>query len=88
MSFSTSQRLSCRGSTWSSGEPESHQQQQAKRIPHPTTLRALQVYFTLTVLTWSYITAFMESLTISGFPCYSFKDRHTVGGCESGWVDG
>jgi cycloeucalenol cycloisomerase len=28
------------------------------------------------IFTMSYITAFMEALTISGFPCYSFADRH------------
>jgi len=28
------------------------------------------------VLTMSYVTAFMEALTISGFPCYSFEDRY------------
>jgi cycloeucalenol cycloisomerase len=27
------------------------------------------------VFTMSYLTAFMEALTISGFPCYSFDDR-------------
>jgi cycloeucalenol cycloisomerase len=27
------------------------------------------------VFTMSYLTAFMEALTISGFPCYSFEDR-------------
>eukprot|EP00468_Gymnochlora_sp_CCMP2014_P014603 CAMPEP_0167767910 /NCGR_PEP_ID=MMETSP0110_2-20121227/16336_1 /TAXON_ID=629695 /ORGANISM="Gymnochlora sp., Strain CCMP2014" /LENGTH=314 /DNA_ID=CAMNT_0007656449 /DNA_START=159 /DNA_END=1103 /DNA_ORIENTATION=- len=27
------------------------------------------------VFVMSYVTAFMESLTISGFPCYGFKDR-------------
>jgi cycloeucalenol cycloisomerase len=40
------------------------------------------VFFWAVVLCFSYFTAFMETLTISAFPDYSFEDRHmayTVG---------
>ena len=33
-------------------------------------------YEVIVVLTLAYITAFMEAFTISGFPCYTFEDRH------------
>merc|ERR1712166_202118 len=35
-----------------------------------------QVYVVAIILAFSYTTAFMESLTIAAFPCYSFADRH------------
>jgi cycloeucalenol cycloisomerase len=40
------------------------------------------IFFWATILCFSYFTAFMETLTISGFPDYSFEDRYmayTVG---------
>ncbi|EKX49885.1 hypothetical protein GUITHDRAFT_85507 [Guillardia theta CCMP2712] len=37
---------------------------------------ARTIYLMLLIFTMSYITAFMEALTISGFSCYSFADRH------------
>mmetsp|Transcript_9257 Transcript_9257/g.22751 ORF Transcript_9257/g.22751 Transcript_9257/m.22751 type:complete len:338 (-) Transcript_9257:56-1069(-) len=40
----------------------------------PGTMRNLLIVSLILVM--SYITAFMESLTISGFPCYGFKDRY------------
>eukprot|EP00469_Lotharella_globosa_P009965 CAMPEP_0167773408 /NCGR_PEP_ID=MMETSP0111_2-20121227/1401_1 /TAXON_ID=91324 /ORGANISM="Lotharella globosa, Strain CCCM811" /LENGTH=298 /DNA_ID=CAMNT_0007663037 /DNA_START=12 /DNA_END=908 /DNA_ORIENTATION=+ len=39
----------------------------------PGTMR--NVFVVALVIEISYITAFMESLTISGFPCYGFSDR-------------
>ena len=39
----------------------------------PTRFRT--VYLILLICVMSYITAFMETLTISGFPYYSFEDR-------------
>jgi len=38
--------------------------------------RARQIYFMCIILAFSYTTAFMESLTIAAFPCYTFSDRH------------
>eukprot|EP01036_Dinobryon_divergens_P046988 gene46988-62915_t len=46
----------------------------------PGTART--VLFWSAVIAFSYFTAFMETLTISSFPYYSFEDRHmayTVG---------
>ena len=37
---------------------------------------ARTLYASALVLAMSYFTAFMETLTISGFPCYRFEDRH------------
>lgn len=42
----------------------------------PCTTRTL--FVVTLVLAMSYITAFMETFTISGFPCYGFEDRHLV----------
>lgn len=42
----------------------------------PGAMRSL--FVALLVLVMSYVTAFMESLTISGFPCYDFRDRDTA----------
>jgi cycloeucalenol cycloisomerase len=39
---------------------------------------ARTVHKVLAVFTMSYFTAFMESLTISHFPYYSFEDRESV----------
>lgn len=38
--------------------------------------KARTVFFWATVLAFSYFTAFMETLTISAFPYYSFEDRY------------
>lgn len=37
-----------------------------------------QILFVSVVVVLSYFTAFMETLTISSFPYYSFEDRHTA----------
>eukprot|EP00471_Norrisiella_sphaerica_P013634 CAMPEP_0184501566 /NCGR_PEP_ID=MMETSP0113_2-20130426/48040_1 /TAXON_ID=91329 /ORGANISM="Norrisiella sphaerica, Strain BC52" /LENGTH=165 /DNA_ID=CAMNT_0026890375 /DNA_START=523 /DNA_END=1020 /DNA_ORIENTATION=+ len=40
--------------------------------------RMRSAFITTLVLFMAYVTAFMESLTISGFPCYGFKDRFSA----------
>jgi cycloeucalenol cycloisomerase len=48
---------------------------------------ARTVFFWAVVFAFSYFTAFMETLSISSFPDYSFKDRYmayTVGSCFYG----
>jgi len=40
--------------------------------------RARSVFAALVIFFMAYVTAFMETLTISGFSCYSFNDRHSA----------